>query len=220
MSMKILIIEDDEHILSLLERGFREYQYIVEVAANGDDGEYMASTNHYDVIVLDWMLPSKNGLEILLELRKKEIKTPIIMLTAKADIDDKVAGLQSGADDYLPKPFSFKELRARVEALYRRTVSNGSNTIKIQNLVIDLDTKIVKKDDEELLLSLKEYELLLFLVKNKNAIISNAMIEEQLWREEEYINSNVIQVTIYNLRKKIGKDLIKSFRGLGYRIEV
>lgn len=218
--MKILIIEDDEHILSLLERGFREYQYIVEVAANGDDGEYMASTNHYDVIVLDWMLPSKNGLEILLELRKKEIKTPIIMLTAKADIDDKVAGLQSGADDYLPKPFSFKELRARVEALYRRTVSNGSNTIKIQNLVIDLDTKIVKKDDEELLLSLKEYELLLFLVKNKNAIISNAMIEEQLWREEEYINSNVIQVTIYNLRKKIGKDLIKSFRGLGYRIEV
>lgn len=220
MSMKILIIEDDEHILSLLERGFREYQYIVEVAANGDDGEYMASINHYDVIVLDWMLPSKNGLEILLELRKKEIKTPIIMLTAKADIDDKVAGLQSGADDYLPKPFSFKELRARVEALYRRTVSNGSNTIKIQNLVIDLDTKIVKKDDEELLLSLKEYELLLFLVKNKNAIISNAMIEEQLWREEEYINSNVIQVTIYNLRKKIGKDLIKSFRGLGYRIEV
>jgi len=165
--MKILIIEDDEHILSLLERGFREYQYIVEVAANGDDGEYMASTNHYDVIILDWMLPSKNGIEILLELRKKEIKTPIIMLTAKADIDDKVAGLQSGADDYLPKPFSFKELRARVEALYRRTVSNGSNTIKIQNLVIDLDTKIVKKDDEELLLSLKEYELLLFLVKIK-----------------------------------------------------
>jgi DNA-binding response OmpR family regulator len=218
--MKILIIEDDEHILSLLERGFREYQYIVEVAANGDDGEYMASTNHYDVIVLDWMLPSKNGLEILLELRKKEIKTPIIMLTAKADIDDRVAGLQNGADDYLPKPFSFKELRARVEALYRRTVSNGNNTIKVQNLIIDLDTKSVKKDTMELFLSLKEYELLLFLIKNKNILVSNAMIEEQLWREEEYINSNVIQVTIYNLRKKIGKDLIKSFRGLGYRIEV
>lgn len=218
--MKILIIEDDEHILSLLERGFREYQYIVEIADDGADGEYMASTNHYDVIVLDWMLPSKNGLEILLELRKKEVKTPIIMLTAKADIDDRVAGLKNGADDYLPKPFSFKELRARVEALYRRTVSNGNNTIKVQNLIIDLDTKSVKKDTMELFLSLKEYELLLFLIKNKNILVSNAMIEEQLWSEEGYINSNVIQVTIYHLRKKIGKDVIKSFRGLGYRIEV
>lgn len=218
--MKILIIEDDEHILSLLERGFSEYNYSVELATDGADGEYMASMNSYDVIVLDWMLPSKNGLEVLQELRDKNIKTPIIMLTAKADIDDRVLGLQNGADDYLPKPFSFKELRARVEALYRRTITSGSNTMQVKDILIDIDSKIVKKDDIELVLTQKEYELLLFLVKHKNAMVSNAMIEEQLWSEEEYINSNVIQVTIYHLRKKIGKDFIKSFRGLGYRVEV
>ncbi|WP_458699688.1 response regulator transcription factor [Sulfurospirillum sp. 1307] len=218
--MKILIIEDDEHILSLLKRGFGEYNHSVEVAIDGADGEYMASINSYDVIVLDWMLPSKDGLEVLKELRIKNIKTPIIMLTAKADIDDRVLGLQNGADDYLPKPFSFKELLARVEALYRRTISSGSNTIQIKDIIIDIDSKRVKKDDIELILTQKEYELLLFLVKHKNAMVSNAMIEEQLWSEEEYINSNVIQVTIYHLRKKIGKDFIKSFRGLGYCVEV
>lgn len=217
--MKILIIEDDEHILSLLVRGFSEYNHIVEVARDGADGEYMATYNSYDVIVLDWMLPCKNGLEVLCELRAKEVKTPIIMLTAKSDIDDRVLGLQNGADDYLPKPFSFKELRVRVEALYRRTISDGNNTLKIQDIIIDLDTKIVKKDFLELSLSFKEYELLLFLIKNKNAMVSNSMIQEQLWSEEEYINSNVIQVTIYQLRKKIGKEFIKSFRGLGYKVE-
>jgi len=217
--MKILIIEDDEHILSLLKRGFSEYNHSIETATDGADGEYMASLNCYDVIVLDWMLPSKNGLEILQELRVKNIKTPIIMLTAKADIDDRVLGLQNGADDYLPKPFSFKELRARVEALYRRTLTSGSNTIHVKDIVIDIDSKKVKKDEVELILTQKEYELLLFLVKHKNAMVSNAMIEEQLWSDEEYINSNVIQVTIYHLRKKIGKDFIKSFRGLGYCVE-
>jgi DNA-binding response OmpR family regulator len=218
--MKILIIEDDEHILSLLKRGFGEYNHSVEVAIDGADGEYMASINSYDMIVLDWMLPSKDGLKVLKELRIKNIKTPIIMLTAKADIDDRVLGLKNGADDYLPKPFSFKELLARVEALYRRTISSGSNTIQIKDIIIDIDSKRVKKDDIELILTQKEYELLLFLVKHKNAMVSNAMIEEQLWSEEEYINSNVIQVTIYHLRKKIGKDFIKSFRGLGYCVEV
>lgn len=217
--MKILVIEDDEHILSLLKRGFNEYNHSVETATDGADGEYMASLNSYDVIVLDWMLPVKNGLEILQELRAKEIKTPIIMLTAKADIDDRVLGLEYGADDYLPKPFSFKELRARVEALYRRTLTSGSNTIKIKDISIDTKSKRVSKDEEELILTQKEYELLLFLLKNKNAMVSNAMIEEQLWSDEEYINSNVIQVTIYHLRKKVGKDFIKSFRGLGYRVE-
>ncbi len=218
--MKILVVEDDEHILSLLKRGFSEYNHSVDTATNGDEGEYLASENSYDVIVLDWMLPNKNGLEIVNNLRTKDIKTPIIMLTAKSDIDDRVLGLQNGADDYLPKPFSFKELRARVEALYRRAISSGSNTIKIKDIVIDLDKKVVKKDEVKLILTQKEYELLLFLVKNKNAMVSNAMIEEQLWSEEEYINSNVIQVTIYHLRKKVGKDFIKGFRGLGYRVEV
>ena len=218
--MKILIVEDDENIISLLKRGFEEEGFTVETATDGEDGEYLATTNPYDVIILDWMLPIKSGIEILQSLKENDITIPTIMLTAKDSIDDKVEGLSTGADDYLSKPFSFKELHARVLALYRRSVSGGGNIISIKNITIDIDKKIVKKDNEELTLTQKEYELLLFLIKNKNALVSNTMIQEQLWSEEEYINSNVIQVTIYNLRKKIGKEFITSSRGLGYKVAV
>lgn len=218
--MKLLVIEDDENIASVLKRGFEEEDYIVECVFDGEDGEYLAITNTYDIIILDWMLPLKDGIEILKALKKNNITTPTIMLTAKDSIDDKVQGLSTGADDYLSKPFSFKELHARVLALYRRSVSDGRNTISIKNITIDIDKKIVKKDGIELTLTQKEYELLLFLIKNKNALVSNNMIQEQLWSEEEYINSNVIQVTIYNLRKKIGKEFITSSRGLGYKVAV
>lgn len=219
--MKILIVEDDDNILSLLKRGFEEEGFVIDTASDGEDGEYLATTNSYDVIILDWMLPIQSGIEIIESIRAKNISTPTIMLTAKSEIDDRVLGLTKGADDYLSKPFSFKELLARVQALYRRVVSaNSGNKIELKDIVIDLDAKIISKDDQEIVLTQKEYELLLFLVKNKNATVSNGMIEEQLWNDEEYISSNVIQVTIYNLRKKIGKEFIKSFRGLGYKIEV
>ena len=218
--MKTLIVEDDENILSFLKRGFDEEGYIIDTAQDGEDGEYLALSNQYDMIILDWMLPNKNGIEILESIRSKGISTPVIMLTARGDIDDKVLGLTVGADDYMSKPFSFKELKARAQALYRRSIASVSNTIKVKNIVIDIDSKTIKKDDELLNMTQKEYELLLFLVKNKNKIISNDMIEEQLWNNEEYINSNVIQVTIYNLRKRLGKEFIKSTRGLGYKIEV
>ncbi len=218
--MKLLIIEDDENILSFLTRGFQEDGCIIDSTTDGEEGEYLAIENSYDIIVLDWMLPTKSGLDIIKSLRDKKIITPIIMLTAKAEIDDKISGLTNGADDYMSKPFSFKELQARVQALYRRSISAGNNTIEIKDITIDIDSKMIQKDNNELTLTQKEYELLLFLVKNKNKLISNIMIEEQLWNNEEYINSNVIQVTIYNLRKKLGKDFIKSTRGLGYKIEV
>lgn len=155
MGLKLLIIEDDEHISSLIKRSFSEYNHSVEVTDNGEDGEYLAITNHYDVIVLDWMLPLKSGVELLANLRKQSILTPVIILSAKADIDDKVQGLEYGADDYLPKPFSFKELRARVEALYRRTLNSASNTLLINNLRIDLDKKTVYKEEILLDLTLK-----------------------------------------------------------------
>lgn len=218
--MKILIVEDDENILSLLRRGFEEEGYIIDSSSDGEEAEYLITTNSYDIIILDWMLPSKNGIEILQSIREKNITTPVIMLTAKDEIDNRVLGLTSGADDYMCKPFSFKELQARAIALYRRSISSNTNIIQIKDLTIDIDAKSVKKENTNLLLTQKEYELLLFLIKNKNKIVSNAMIEEQLWSNEEYINSNVIQVTIYNLRKKISKDFIKSSRGLGYKIEV
>lgn len=218
--MKILLIEDDTHIVSFLQRGLVEEGHSIDTALDGEEGEYLASINAYDLIILDWMLPSKNGIEILNSLRKKNISTSVLMLTAKGEIDDKVLGLNSGADDYLSKPFSFKELLARIDAIYRRSLSDGKNIIVINDLNIDISKKIVKKEDVKILLTAKEYELLLFLIKNKNSMVSNGMIEEQLWNNEEFTNSNVIQVTIYHLRKKIGKDLIKSFRGLGYKIEI
>jgi len=218
--MKLLIIEDDENILSFLKRGFDEDGYIVDSALDGEDGEYLAGVNSYDVIITDWMLPYKSGIEIIKSLREKKITTPILMLSAKGEIEDKVTGLQHGADDYLAKPFSYQELVARVEALHRRDISNGANLITLGDIIINSDTKTVSKNDENIELTAKEYELLLFFIKHKNGFVSNAMIEEQLWNNQEYINSNVIQVTIYHLRKKLGKEFIKSNRGLGYKIAV
>lgn len=217
--MKILIIEDDENILAVLKRGFEEENYVIDSADNGEDGEYLALTNSYDLILLDWMLPIKNGIDVLQTIREQNITIPVIMLTAKDNIDDKVLGLTYGADDYMSKPFSFKELIARVNALYRRSLSSTTNKLQIKDITIDIDAKVVSRDGETIIMTQKEYELLLFLVKNKNKLVSNPIIEEQLWNNEEYINSNVIQVTIYNLRKKLGKEFIKSSRGLGYKIE-
>ncbi|WP_458699678.1 response regulator transcription factor [Sulfurospirillum sp. 1307] len=218
--MKILIIEDDLGILSLLKESFLEEKYIVDSAEDGEDGEYLATINRYDVIILDWMLPKKSGIQVIEALRKQDIKTPIIMLTAKSEIDDKVMGLKNGADDYLSKPFSFAELHARVEAMHRRVISGGKKTIDIDDVSIDTSTKIVTQKSKIVKLTAKEYELLLFLVKRKNSYVSKFMIEEQLWSNEEFNQSNVIEVTIYHLRKKLGKDFIKSFKGLGYKVEI
>jgi len=218
--VKILLIEDDSNIVSFLQRGLIEEGHSIDTSLDGEEGEYLACINSYDLIILDWMLPSKSGIEVLNSLREKSISTSVLMLTAKSEIDDKVLGLNSGADDYLSKPFSFKELTARIDAIYRRSLSDGKNIITVKDLNIDINKRIVKKENSEILLSAKEYELLLFLIKNKNSMVSNGMIEDQLWNNEEFTNSNVIQVTIYNLRKKIGKDLITSFRGLGYKIEI
>ncbi|GAB6045816.1 response regulator transcription factor [Caminibacter profundus] len=217
--MKILLIEDDEKILSFLQKGLKEDGHSVEIAKNGEDGEYLAKTNNYDVIILDWMLPKKSGIEVLNSIRE-EINTPILMLTAIDEVEDKVTCLKLGADDYLTKPFAYEELEARILALYRRSITKGSNFIEIKDIKIDINNKILLKNEKSISLSAKEWELLLFLIKNKNSIISNEMIENQLWADVPYMNSNVIAVTIYHLRKKIGKDIIKSYRGLGYKIEI
>jgi DNA-binding response OmpR family regulator len=201
--MKILIVEDDANILSFLSRGLVESNHTVITAMDGEEGEYLALMNSYDVIILDWMLPHKNGIDLLQSIREKNIITPVLMLSAKGEIKDKIFGLKHGADDYLSKPFSFEELEARLESLYRRGLTQGNNSFTFGDLIIDIDKKSIIKDAQTVTLSLKEYELLLFLIKHKNAIVSNAMIEEQLWGDEEYNNSNVIQVTIYNLKKKV-----------------
>ena len=217
--MKILIVEDEKAILSFLKRGFEEEGYVVDTADIGQDGEYKIALNHYDIIILDWMLPEKSGIEILKCIRKIEVKTPVILLTAKDEVKDKVEALKIGADDYVAKPFSFEELEARVESLYRRSISKGSNTIEFQDIIIDIPSRQVTKAGSIVELLAKEYDLLLFLIKNKNCFVSADKIYDAIWGDEEFINSNVIQVIIYRLRKKLGKDLIKSSRGLGYKIE-
>lgn len=216
--MKILIIEDDAHILSFLERGLQEEGYLVESSSDGEEGAYLATIYPYDVIVLDWMLPGKSGIEVLQYLRAKGVTIPVLMLTARGETADKVEGLRKGADDYLAKPFAYAELLARVEALYRRSLTGGDNRITLSGITIDLDAKRVIRGEETITLTSKEYALLLFLLKHRNAIVSVAMIEEQLWSAGTPVQSNVVQATMYHLRKKIGKGVIQSFRRLGYRI--
>lgn len=220
MFMKILLIEDDKDIVSVLQRNFEEDNHSVEVALDGDDGAYMATTNDYDIIILDWMMPKKDGIEVISYIRQKSVQTPVIMLTAKADIEDKVQGLSVGCDDYLAKPFSFRELEARVQALYRRNaLSVQTNIIEFDDIYIDIDKKSVLKAGKEVLLSSKEYSLFVYLLQHKNSYVTKGQIENNLWTNEEFVNSNVIEVTIYNIRKKIGKKYIKNYRGLGYKIE-
>jgi len=219
--MKLLIIEDDLNILSLLEKGFKENGHIIDKADNGEDGEYLATLHSYDVIILDWMLPLKNGIDILKSLRLQKIKIPILMLTAKGEIQDKVKGLKVGCDDYLSKPFSFEELDARVEALFRRYSNNYTDdVISFNDILINKETKTVMKNEEELKLSSKELDLLFLLIQYKNSFVSKTMIEDMLYNSEQTVASNVVSVIIHNLRKKIGDDIIQNFRGLGYKIEI
>jgi len=217
--MNLLIIEDDRDILSFLKRGLEEEDFNVDTAENGEIGEYKALENIYDVIIIDWMLPDKDGIGVIKSIRKEK-NTPILMLTAKGTLNDKIESFKSGVDDYLIKPFEFEELLLRIEALYRRSLNSGENIIKIKDLEIDIESKEVKKEGKIIKLNNKEYELLLFMIKNKNQIISNDMIKEYLWKETEYINSNVIAVTMYNLRKKIGKEFISNIRKIGYKLEI
>ncbi len=217
--MRILIIEDDDNLAKLLMQGFSEAGLSPFRAEDGKEGLYMLEVDSFDVIVLDWMMPELDGLQTLKEIRKKHISTPVIMLTAKAEIGDKIEGLSSGADDYLTKPFNFRELLARVQAQYRRTLSDGSNIINLQNIEVDLNSRCVTKDKKPISLTAREYDLLLLLLKNRGSYLSKFTIEDALWIDETP-QSNAVQVNIYNLRKKIGKELIKSFKGLGYKVEV
>lgn len=219
--MKLLIIEDDLNILSVLRKAFEENNHIVDFTENGDQGEYLASVNKYDVIILDWMLPSKSGIAILKSMRLEKNNTPVLMLTAKDQIKDKIEGLQIGSDDYMTKPFILEELEARVEALHRRYINNYTrDIIEFQDIIVNQTSKIVLKNNVELKLSSKELNILLLLLENKNTFISKAMIEDMIYNTEKIISSNVISVTIHNLRKKIGDDIITNFRGLGYKIEI
>jgi DNA-binding response OmpR family regulator len=223
--MRILIIEDEHRIATSLQKGLTQENYAVDVAFDGTTGLDLAVTENYDLYIIDLMLPEINGLQICQEIRKNKIHSPILILTAKSQVEDKVKGLDNGADDYLTKPFSFEELLARIRALCRRPKEIVSEILTCSNLSLDTKTFEVKRNKENINLSNREFMLLQYLLKNKGKIVSKQQIIDHLWNYEADILPNTIEVYIRNLRQKIDlpfnkeKPLIKTMRGFGYKIE-
>ncbi len=219
--MKILIIEDDLKIINFLKKGLVEECYIVDSSTNGDEGLYLASVNGYDLILLDVMLPIKDGIEVCKALRASKNQTPIIMLTAKDSIEDKIKGLDIGANDYLAKPFSFAELLARIR-VQLRTTNSSQTKISIADLELDLLNKTAVRANENITLTAKEFALLEYLIKNKDRVLSETTINSALSSFEDSNISNIVNVYIYRLRNKIDKNfdnkLIKTVRGIGFKI--
>ena len=219
--MKILIIEDDLKIINFLKKGLEEECYTVDSSTNGDEGLYLASVNEYDLILLDIMLPIKDGFEVCKALRASKNQTPIIMLTAKDSIEDKIKGLDTGANDYLAKPFSFAELLARIR-VQLRTLNSAQTKISIADLELDLLNKTAIRANENIILTAKEFALLEYLIKNKDRVLSETAINSALSSFEDSNMSNIVNVYIYRLRNKIDKNfdkkLIKTIRGIGFKI--
>ena len=219
--MKILIIEDDIKIINFLKKGLEEECYSVDFSTNGDEGLYLASVNEYDLILLDIMLPIKDGMQVCKTLRASNNQTPIIMLTAKDSIEDKIKGLDIGANDYLAKPFSFAELLARIR-VQLRTQNVTQTKILIADLELDLLNKTAIRANENITLTAKEFALLEYLIKNKDRVLSETTINSALSSFEDSNMSNVVNVYIYRLRNKIDKNfdnkLIKTVRGIGFKI--
>lgn len=217
---KILLVEDEENIASFVKMELEYEGYKVEVCDDGIKGLEFSIENEYDLILLDLMLPKLNGLEVCRRLRKVK-NTPIIMLTARDDVMDKVTGFQTGADDYVSKPFAIEELLARIEALLRRVNANKPvlNKLEFNDISIDMDARIVMQDKEEINLTTKEYELLVELMKNKNKVLSRDTLLENIWGYDYEAETNVIDVYIRHLRSKLKNDgYIQTVRGIGYVI--
>lgn len=222
--MKILLVEDERKVANLIKKGFEEEGLIVDIADDGEIALQKVSVENYDLIILDIMLPGKDGIEVLKEIRAKGIMKPIMMLTAKDSTTDKVLGLDAGADDYITKPFVFEELLARVRALLRRGHAiEKAQPIQIHDLVIDPVTRRVTRAGKEIELTSKEYGLLEYMARNKNRILTRTMIAENVWDYQFDSLTNIIDVYINYLRKKIDKDhqkkLIHTVRGVGYMIK-
>ena len=219
--MKILIIEDDEKIVNFLKKGLEEECYVVDYSTNGEEGLYLTSVNEYDLILLDIQLPLKDGIEVCKSIRASNNQTPIIMLTAKDSIEDKIKGLDIGANDYLAKPFSFAELLARIRVQLRKT-NAVLLKLSIADLELDLLNKTATRANENIVLTSKEFTLLEFLIKNKDRVLSETIINSALSSFEDSNISNIVNVYIYRLRnkidKKFDKKLIKTIRGIGFKI--
>ena len=219
--MRILIIEDEKKVASFIAKGLQEEGHAVDVLHDGESGAGQAINVDYDLVVLDLMLPKLSGLEVLKAVRRKKAKLPVLVLTAKGELEDRVSGLDAGADDYLVKPFAFAELSARVRALLRRG-SREDTKLRVADLEMDTATRIVKRGGQPIDLKLKEYALLEFLMRNANRPVTRTMITEHVWDIHFDSVSNVVDVHINSLRNKIDRGfsapLIHTIRGVGYQL--
>lgn len=223
--MRVLVVEDEHRIASAIKKGLEQEAFAVDVAFDGESGYDLASSEDYDVIVLDLMLPKMDGLEICRQLRKDKIHTPILILTAKGDVEDKVNGLNCGADDYLTKPFAFTELLARISALTRRPQKSLDTVLKVDDLIIDTVSYQVKRSGTEIKLSKKEFSLLSYMMRHKGKILTKDQIINHVWDYNADVLPNTVEVYIGYLRNKIDKPfkkkstLIHTVRGFGYKVE-
>lgn len=220
--MRILLVEDNQRLSDSLRRNLADDGYAVDVAYDGVEGEELAEFTAYDLIILDVMLPRKDGLDVCRSLRSKRIRTPVLMLTARDALSDRVSGLDSGADDYLVKPFEMDELRARLRALLRRESEDKNSVLSIADLRLDPATHFVERSGQPIELTSREYALLEYLMRNPNRLITRQMAENSLWSYDSHVASNVVDVYIRRLRRKVDDPfevkLIETVRGSGYRI--
>ncbi|HNH04391.1 MAG TPA: response regulator transcription factor [Anaerolineales bacterium] len=220
--VRILLVEDNKRLSDSLRLSLMDKGYAVDTAYDGQEGEDLAEFTPYDVIILDVMLPKKDGVEVCRSLRGKRVQSPILMLTARDALEDRVLGLDSGADDYLVKPFEMDELLARLRALLRRESEDKSGLLAIADLVLDPATHFVKRSGQSIDLTSREYELLEYLMRNPNRLITRQMAENHLWSYDATVQSNVVDVYIRRLRRKVDDPfetkLIETVRGSGYRL--
>jgi two-component system copper resistance phosphate regulon response regulator CusR len=218
--MRVLLVEDDARIARFVAKGLREEAYAVDVSVNGEDALYEAAINPYDLIILDVMIPGRNGFEVCRELRRTGQRMPILMLTARDAVEDRIAGLDHGADDYLTKPFEFRELLARLRALLRRSGELRPAQITVADLVLDTGAQTVTRGGRNIPVTTKEYALVEFLARNAGRVVGRAEIAEHVWDETFDPFSNLIEVYVNRVRRKIdsgsGKPLLHTKRGAGY----
>ena len=221
--MRVLVVEDERRLAGIIKRGLIEEGYAVDTVYDGEEAQYMGETTSYDIIILDIMLPKKDGIAVCKELRAKKINTPILMLTARDSVEDRVKGLDSGADDYMIKPFAFSELLARIRALLRRETLSKTPRMQVGELILDTLTREAWRGDRKIELTTKEYSILEYFMSHHNMVITRTMLEENAWDYEYDSMSNIIDVYIRRLRRKIDGDtddsLIQTVRGAGYRLK-
>jgi DNA-binding response OmpR family regulator len=220
--MRLLLVEDDRKAARVLTRGLVEEGFVVDVAHSGDVGDEMAAANHYHLIVLDWMLPRRDGLAVCRGLRGRGVRTPILMLTARDSLPDRISGLDSGADDYLTKPFAFEELLARIRALLRRSELTRPPVLKVEDLSLDPGNHRVTRGEEEIGLTPKEYAILELLMRHAGQVVSRLRIGESVWADAPEDLTNLVDVHVSHLRRKIDAEgrsaLIHTVRARGFRL--